>query len=114
MRITRINDNPKSLIFYSHHSHSNSYIRVITFMNTTQQKNKRQIKGVVVGTGMNKTVVVEVSWFTMHPKYKKYVKSSKRVKAHDEKNECKIGDAVLIEETRPISKDKHFKIVGSH
>ena len=69
------------------------------------------MKGVVVGTGMNKTVVVEISRFTMHSKYKKYIKSSKRFKVHDEKNECKIGDTVLIEETRPISKEKHFKIV---
>lgn len=81
-------------------------------MNTIQKKNKRQIKGIVVGTGMKKTAVVEVSRFTMHPKYKKYVKSSRRFKVHDEKNECKIGDTVLIEETRPISKEKHFKIVG--
>ena len=83
-------------------------------MKIKEIKNKRQIKGVVVGTGMNKTAVVEVTRFTMHPKYKKYVKSHKRFKAHDEKNECKIGDTVLIEETRPISKEKHFKIVDSH
>lgn len=82
-------------------------------MNTIQQKNKKLLKGIVVGNKMAKTVVVEVLRFRMSPKYKKYVKTSKRFKAHDEKNECKVGDTVLIEETRPISKDKHFRIVDS-
>ncbi len=80
-------------------------------MKTKELKNKRRIKGIVVRTGMEKTVVVEVSRFTILPKYKKYVKSSKRFKVHDEKNECKIGDTVLIEETRPISKEKHFRVI---
>ncbi|MBI1998789.1 MAG: 30S ribosomal protein S17 [Parcubacteria group bacterium] len=76
-----------------------------------QPRNKKRLKGIVVRNSTNKTAVVEITSFKISPKYKKYVKSSKRFKAHDEKNECKIGDTVLIEETRPISKEKHFRIV---
>jgi len=56
-------------------------------------------------------VVVLVTRYVKHPKYQKYQKISKRYKAHDEKNECKIGDKVEIVETRPVSKDKHFIVV---
>jgi small subunit ribosomal protein S17 len=76
----------------------------------TKQKNK-VLKGIVVSDKMDKTVVVLVSRFVEHPKYKKRIKKSKRYKAHDEKNEKKVGDAVLIEETKPMSKDKHFKVI---
>lgn len=68
-------------------------------------------KGVVVGDKMNKTVVVSVSRFIKHPKYGKYYKVSKKYKAHDEDNAYKVGDNVSIMETRPISKDKKFKVV---
>jgi small subunit ribosomal protein S17 len=61
---------------------------------------------------MQKTVVVEVNRFVKHPKYGKYMKQSKKYKAHDEENTYKVGDKVSIEETRPISKDKTFKVVG--
>jgi small subunit ribosomal protein S17 len=69
------------------------------------------LKGVVVSDKMDKTVVVSVSNFIKHPKYGKYYKVSKKYKAHDEENKYKVGDEVEILETRPISKDKKFKVV---
>ncbi len=69
------------------------------------------LQGVVVGDKMDKTIVVSVSRFIKHPKYGKYYKVSKKYKAHDEENQFKIGDKVKIVETRPISKDKKFKVV---
>ncbi|HWA32423.1 MAG TPA: 30S ribosomal protein S17 [Candidatus Paceibacterota bacterium] len=81
-------------------------------------KTKKEIKpagitlnGVVVSTGMDKSVVVSVQRFVKHPLYGKYYKKSKKYKAHDEANECKVGDKVTIAETRPISKDKNFVVV---
>ena len=76
------------------------------------QNNPKTLRGVVVSDKMDKTVVVTVSRFYKHPKYKKYVKATKKYKAHDEENAYKVGDNVMIEETRPISKDKHFKIIS--
>lgn len=61
---------------------------------------------------MQKTAVVSVSYEKKHPKYLKYYTVSRRFKAHNENNEYKTGDVVIIEETRPLSKDKRFKIVG--
>jgi small subunit ribosomal protein S17 len=72
----------------------------------------KQLKGVVTSDKMAKTVVVKVERYKKHPLYKKYVKKSKKYKAHDEKNEYKIGDKVIIRETRPLSKDKHFVVIG--
>jgi small subunit ribosomal protein S17 len=69
------------------------------------------LKGVVVGDKMDKTIVVSVSRFVKHPLYGKFYKVSKKYKAHDEENTFKIGDNVEIVETRPISKDKKFKVV---
>lgn len=69
------------------------------------------LSGIVVSDKMNKTVVVSVSRFVKHPKYGKYYKINKKYKAHDEENKYKIGDKVEITETRPISKDKKFKVV---
>jgi len=80
-----------------------------------QEKNTESkgnvLKGVVVSDKMDKTVVVNVSRFVKHPLYGKFYKVSKKYKAHDEKNACKIGDKVEIVETKPISKDKHFKVI---
>lgn len=73
---------------------------------------KKKLKGEVVSDKMNKTVVIVVKRYKKHPKYKKYFKVSKKYKAHDEKNEYKVGDKVIIEECQPISKDKHFKVIG--
>lgn len=80
-------------------------------MTTQEVKHKKILKGVVVSDKMQKTVVVSVNRFVKNPKYQKYQKISKRYKAHDESNEKKVGDIVSIEETRPISKDKKFKVV---
>jgi small subunit ribosomal protein S17 len=69
------------------------------------------LKGVVVSDKMDKTVVVSVSRFLKHPKYGKYYQVNKKYKAHDAENKYHIGDKVEIMETKPISKDKHFKVV---
>jgi len=79
---------------------------------TEEKENKGNVlKGVVISDKMDKTVVVFVSRFIKHPKYGKYYKVNKKYKAHDEENKCKMGDKVEITETRPISKDKKFKIL---
>ncbi len=74
--------------------------------------NRREFKGVVVSDKMQKTRVVEIERFKKHPKYQKYYRVTVRFKAHDEKNEYKMGDRVVIKETRPLSKDKRWRIVG--
>ncbi|MEI7810218.1 MAG: 30S ribosomal protein S17 [bacterium] len=76
-----------------------------------KEEKGKTLKGVVVSDKMDKTVVVSVSRFVKHPKYGKYYNTTKKYKAHDEENACKIGDKVEIVETRPISKDKKFKVV---
>ena len=69
-------------------------------------------EGIVVSAGkMNKTVVVNVVSRVKSPIYKKVVQKSKKFKAHDENNECQMGDRVLIMETRPLSKDKYYRVV---
>ncbi|MDR3552627.1 MAG: 30S ribosomal protein S17 [Clostridia bacterium] len=67
--------------------------------------------GKVVSNKMDKTVVVAIVDNVKHPLYKKVIKNTVRFKAHDEKNECNIGDRVTIMETRPISKDKRWRLV---
>lgn len=67
--------------------------------------------GRVVSDKMDKTIVVLVETSKRHPLYKKAVKRTKKLKTHDENNECKIGDRVKIMETRPISKDKRWRLV---
>ncbi len=74
-------------------------------------KNRKKIDGVVVSDKMDKTVVVNANRFVKHKKYGKFYKIDKKYKAHDENNEYKVGDKVTIEETRPISKDKNFKVL---
>ncbi len=74
-------------------------------------KNSNILKGVVVSDKMDKTVVVSVSRFVKHPLYGKFYKISKKYKAHDEENKYKVGEKVEIIETRPISKDKKFKVI---
>lgn len=80
---------------------------------TDMQTGKKILEGVVVSDKMQKTVVVLVKDYVQDPKYKKYYKKSKRFKAHDPKDQFKIGDTVSIIETIPISKDKHFKVIYS-
>ena len=81
-------------------------------MKTENKKTNKVLKGVVVSDKMDKTVVVLVTRFVEHKKYGKRIKKIKKYKAHDENNSKKIGDVVEIEETRPISKDKKFKVIS--
>ena len=74
--------------------------------------NRRTFTGQVVSDKMDKTVVVKVETLRQQPRYKKYVKYSKKYKAHDEDNACKISDKVEIVETRPLSKEKRWRVVG--
>jgi len=72
---------------------------------------KKRRTGVVVSNKMDKTVVVVTDRMTRHPLYLKYIKKRVKFKAHDEVNACQIGDTVLVEETRPLSKDKCWRVV---
>jgi len=72
---------------------------------------KKTLQGIVVSDKMQKTVVVEVESMKEHPKYKKRYKSHKRFKAHDQNQEYHIGDKVVIEETKPMSKDKNWVVI---
>ncbi len=77
-----------------------------------EERNLRKTRvGVVVSNKMDKTVVVAIKERINHPLYKKTVNRTKKLKAHDEKNECGIGDKVMVAETRPLSKDKHWRLV---
>ncbi|HOJ43053.1 MAG TPA: 30S ribosomal protein S17 [Syntrophorhabdaceae bacterium] len=69
---------------------------------------KRKMTGIVLSNKMDKTIVVEVEKFHKHPKYHKYIKIKKRYKAHDEGNDCRVGDKVVIMESRPLSKEKRW------
>ena len=73
--------------------------------------NKKTYTGEVVSDKMEKTIVVLVTQRKLHKLYKKYVVRSKKLKVHDEKNEAKVGDTVQVIETRPISKDKCWRLV---
>ena len=76
-------------------------------------RNRRKSKvGVVISDKMDKTVVVAIEDFVRHPLYGKAVKRTKKLKVHDENNECNIGDKIRIMETRPLSKDKRWRLVG--
>lgn len=75
-----------------------------------ERNSRKVIQGVVVSNKMDKTIVVSVVSNKKHPLYKKVVKVTKKFKAHDEKNECGVGDIVEIIETRPLSKDKYFRL----
>ncbi len=76
-----------------------------------ETKIKKSLRGVVVSDKMQKTIVVAVSRLKMHPKYKKQYKVTTRYKAHDEKGEFHIGDKVTIQEIRPMSKDKRWRVI---
>ena len=78
---------------------------------TDKQNKGKTLSGTVVSDKMDKTVVVLVTRYVKHPKYHKFQKLSKRYKAHDENNEHKVGDKVIIVETKPMSKDKRFKVL---
>ena len=71
---------------------------------------RKERVGLVVSDKMDKTVVVEISDKSTHPLYKKTITKTKRIKAHDEANECGVGDKVRIVETRKLSKDKNWRV----
>ena len=73
---------------------------------------KKQLKGIIVSDKMDKTVVVKVERIVQDPKYKKRYKVHKKYKAHDEKEEYKMSDKVIIEECRPLSKDKNWRVIS--
>ncbi len=73
--------------------------------------NKKIFTGKVVSNKMLKTIVVSIEQRKLHPLYKKYIVRTKKLKAHDEKNECQIGDRVRVIESRPISKEKCWKLL---
>ena len=72
---------------------------------------RKERVGIVTSDKMDKTVVVTVEQRAIHPLYKKTITTSKKYKAHDEENTCGVGDKVLIMETRPLSKDKRWRVV---
>lgn len=79
-------------------------------MEKVERNDRRKRVGLVVSDKMDKTIVVEVTTHVKHPLYKKFVKKSKRYKAHDELNDAHIGDTVEIMETKPLSKDKYHRL----
>lgn len=76
-----------------------------------KKKGKLVLQGIVTSDKMDKTIVVEVRMRKLHPLYKKYVTRSKKVKAHDETNSAHIGDTVRVEECRPLSRDKRWRLI---
>ena len=78
----------------------------------TEQGSRKSREGVVTSTAMDKTIVVEVKRLVRHPRYKRVVRSSTRYQAHDEQNQCTVGDRVRIMETRPLSRTKRWRLVS--
>jgi small subunit ribosomal protein S17 len=76
-----------------------------------KERQRKTYQGLVVSDKMEKTIVVQVTGKKLHVLYKKYITRSKRLKAHDEKNEAHVGDTVRVEECRPISKEKVWRLV---
>ena len=77
-----------------------------------ERGNRKVRVGTVVSDKMDKTIVVAIETFVTHPLYKKQIKTTTKFKAHDENNECRKGDVVKIMETRPLSKDKRWRLVS--
>lgn len=77
-----------------------------------QESKARTMQGVVVSNGMQDSIVVSISRFIKHAKYKKFIKKSTKVMAHDAENACGVGDTVTIQETGPISKNKSWTLVS--
>ncbi len=78
---------------------------------TEKRGNKKTFVGIVVSDKMDKTVVVQVETLVKHPRFKKYIKRRKKFMAHDPANDCRIGDKVLIRESRPLSRKKRWRVV---
>lgn len=72
----------------------------------------RTLKGTVVSANMRKTIVVRVDTLKSHPKYGKQYRASRKFKAHDEKGEYRAGDVVMMQETRPLSREKRWRVIG--
>ncbi|OGT48774.1 MAG: 30S ribosomal protein S17 [Gammaproteobacteria bacterium RIFCSPHIGHO2_12_FULL_41_15] len=81
-------------------------------MSSNESNCARNLEGIVVSNKMNQTIVVLVERKIKHPKYGKYIKKTSKMHAHDEKNECNIGDLVVIAECRPLSKTKSWRLVS--
>jgi small subunit ribosomal protein S17 len=79
-------------------------------MTTEQQKTSRTLIGRVTSSAMDKSITVKIERQVQHPKYGKYMKKTSKIHAHDEKNECAVGDKVMIKECRPISKTKAWTL----
>lgn len=79
---------------------------------TSSQQVKSTISGSVVGNKMDKSVTVQVERRFKHPMYKKYIRKHSKIIAHDEDNECQVGDIVEIEQCRPISKRKSWRVIS--
>ena len=77
---------------------------------TSQERQVKVLKGVVVSAKMDKTITIQVERLTKHPRYHKYVRARKKFYAHDENNEASVGDHVVIEGTRPLSKTKRWRL----
>ena len=84
--------------------------------NNTQVQEARNLRktrvGIVVSNKMDKSIVVAIENKVQHPLYKKFVKRTNKILAHDENNECNIGDKVLVTETRPLSKNKNWRLIS--
>ncbi len=80
-------------------------------MAETANSVKKVLQGRVVSNKMQKTIVVEIQQRKLHRLYKKYLMRTKRIKAHDETNDCKIGDVVRVVESRPLSKEKRWRLL---
>jgi small subunit ribosomal protein S17 len=81
-------------------------------MSTATQKSANKLSGRVVSNSMNKTVAVEIERLIKHPQYGKYIRRTTKLLAHDEKNESRVGDRVTIQECRPLSRRKRWKLVS--
>lgn len=77
-----------------------------------QEKKARVMQGAVVSNGMQDSIVVKIERFVKHPKYKKFIRKSTKVMAHDADNVCKVGDTVSIQECKPISKNKSWTLIS--
>ena len=80
-------------------------------VNVEPKKQQRTVEGRVISDKMNKTIIVQIDRKVKHPLYGKYVRRFSKMYAHDEDNSCRIGDLVLIEQSRPLSKTKRWKLV---
>ena len=76
-----------------------------------EKRNRKTLVGTVVSDRMEKTIVVRIERRKLHPLYKKYITRTKKIKAHDEENSCQIGDLVKVIESRPLSKDKRWRVL---